>query len=228
LRGATVAVCTSLALGALSSANASGPESVIERPLYVKSLAEHLAGDEAVPAGAVIIVGDSIMHNIPDTDRITPGAVNYGIVGDTTAGILHRMALYRSIRLARVVVLEGGVNDLPFGETYDTDIARNYRAAITSIPVDVRVILLGILPVDESTPKARPGWNRRAMIINERIRQVCATFPNCAFDDMRSSLTSADGNLLSEFHIRGDGIHLNEWAYRQVLIPSLRASISGG
>jgi lysophospholipase L1-like esterase len=228
LRLATAAVCTSLVLGPLSSANASGPENVIERPLYVKSLAEHLASDKSVPAKAIVIIGDSIMHNIPDTDRIAPGTVNYGIVGDTTAGILHRMVLYKSIQLAHVVVLEGGVNDLPFGETYDADISRNYRAALSSVPVDVRVILLGILPVDESTPKARPGWNRRAVIINERIRQVCATFLNCTFDDMRSSLTSADGNLLSEFHVQGDGIHLNERAYRQVLIPSLRASISGG
>lgn len=205
--------------------DAAGPDSVVNRPIYKEALTQHLSRDSAVQAGAVVLVGDSIIHNIPNAGARIAGAVNYGIIGDTTAGILARMPQYKSIRKARAVVLEGGVNDLPFGAGFDEQIVANYRSMLKEIPPTVKVIAIGIFPVDEATPKARPGWNARIRAINRSLWEACRALPNCSVEDFGGQLTDSDGNLRERYHAAGDGIHLNNIAYSEVVLPTLHRRV---
>src|SRR5450432_2394781 len=78
---------------------------------YEERLAAHLLTDRVVPAGAVVFVGDRQVQGL-DVASVASVAVNYGIGGDTTVGVLRRLPLYASLTRARAVVLEVGTNDL--------------------------------------------------------------------------------------------------------------------
>ncbi|MFM0060035.1 GDSL-type esterase/lipase family protein [Paraburkholderia phytofirmans] len=214
-----------LLMACSAAAYAVGPRDVISRPLYTEALREQLDSDQQVPNSAILLFGDSIIHNIPNAKEIDQLAVNYGIVGDTTAGIAHRVPLYTSRGQAAVIVLEGGVNNLGFGTEYDSESSADVRTTLTSISPRVHVVAVGAFPVDESTPKARAGWNGRILRMNEEVKRVCETFANCTFVDIGKMLMGPDGNLACAYHPQGDGIHLTSRAYGKVIVPELKRAV---
>jgi len=209
----------------VSCPRAAGPIEVIERPLYRQGLAEHLRTDPGVPPGAVLLIGDSIVHNIPADLTPCPHCVNYGIVGDTTAGMRARLPRYASLPQATTVVLEGGINDLPFGRGFDTQIVDNYRAMLQAIPTTARVLLVGILPVDETAPFTRPGWTARIAHINQALTALCLAQQHCTRVEAHALLAAEDGNLRPDFHGRDDGVHLSRSGYAAWL-PVLHAALA--
>jgi hypothetical protein len=57
---------------------------------YYEDLIAQLRDDATVPAGAVIFLGDSMTHDL-DVQPLASPAANFGIVGDTTFGVLNRL-----------------------------------------------------------------------------------------------------------------------------------------
>lgn len=191
---------------------------------YQERLADHLLGDGAVPQGAVIFIGDSQIQSL-DVDAIARGAVNYGIGGDTTAGVLRRLPLYASLGQARAVVLEVGTNDLAVAAP--RDIVANYQRILLSIPRQTAITMNAVLPVSagKSIGSGKPVSRNQAIgEINRGLAAICADRPGCAFLDPGPALADRAGDLAAEYDL-GDGLHLSRAGYR-VWSDMLRAALA--
>jgi lysophospholipase L1-like esterase len=191
---------------------------------YQERLADHLLGDGAVPQGAVIFIGDSQIQSL-DVEGVARGAVNFGIGGDTTAGVLQRLPLYASLGRARAVVLEIGTNDLAVAAPQE--IVANYQRILSSIPREAAVVVNAVLPVSagKSGESGSPVSRNRAIgEINRGLAAICATRAGCAFIDPGPALADPSGDLAAEYDL-GDGLHLSRAGYR-VWSDMLRAALA--
>ena len=109
---------------------------------------------------------------------------------------------------AKQVLIEGGVNNLLLGTA--PDIVPGYAAMLRAIPSDKKVILGGILPVDEAALRA--DWpplvnNAKIANINAQLVALCASFSNC---------TSAKSVMAMDMTGKTvDGIHLKHSTYQE-------------
>ena len=171
----------------------------------------HLRQDGNVPKDAVIFIGDSITEGLC-VAAVADKAVNYGISGDTTMGVLRRLPQYHSINRAKAVVLAIGINDMWRNPNSNPQILNNYELILKMIPKKIPVIFSAILPIDDRLEKDRPGGNARVAEVNKAAEKICAAHKNCHFFDSGSKLLAPDGQLKSEYHV-GDGLHLGTKGY---------------
>jgi lysophospholipase L1-like esterase len=179
---------------------------------YKEKLAGHLLADGTVPAGAALFIGDSQIQGL-DAASVAPAAVNYGIGGDTTMGVLRRMPLYDSLARTRVVVLEVGTNDLATASP--GEILANYRQIVSMVPARAAIVVSAVLPVSAAKSEERSGkFSRNQAIgeINRGLAEICAARTGCIFLDV-DKLADAAGNLAPAFDL-GDGLHLSREGYR--------------
>lgn len=175
---------------------------------YKQMIAFHRRIDSIAPKGAVLFIGDSFIQSIC-VAAITEKAVNFGIGGDTTEGVLRRLPLYASIKKAKAIVLLVGYNDLR--ERDNNAIIANYREIFKRIPENCTILFCSVLPTDE---RCRPErFNDRITALNHLAAEMCSLRKGCYFLDMADGLTDSDGNLSRNFH-EGDGIHLNSIGYK--------------
>ena len=92
----------------------NNPNPWLTHNLYVGSMNSHLALKHLFPVGAPYFLGDSITRRL-DVATIASNAVNLGISGDSTAGLLNRIDLYELGARASSVVIAIGVNDIRGG-----------------------------------------------------------------------------------------------------------------
>jgi lysophospholipase L1-like esterase len=187
---------------------------------FYEKLAYHKDTSETVPKGAVLFIGDSITHQLFVED-VTENAINYGIGGDTTVGVLARLGAYKKpITEASAVVIAIGVNDMnrrSVGETI-----ANYSLILDQIP-STPVFISSILPVDEAGDNLA-GLNRRILLLNNSLVELAAQRNNVTYVDNQTLFDQdADGQLDSALH-RGDGIHLSP-AGLKVWASSLRSAL---
>ena len=180
--------------------------------------------DGHVPKGSVVFIGDSITQSLC-VDAVATPAVNFGIQGDTTLGVLSRIAKYRCLGHASAVVLAVGANDFN-QEGDDNLLIENYRAMFNAIPPNVSIVVSAILPLEEGLlpPKNHGVIYRRIATLNDRLKRLCQTDARCVFVDAGAELKSDLGGLKSIYHV-GDGIHLNADGYT-VWIEALRSGLS--
>ena len=191
------------------------------RSFQARMLDCHARVDANVPAGAVVFIGDSTIQGLC-VSAIAAGAVNYGIAGDTTRGVLSRLPAYPSLDRARAIVVSVGVNDL--SGLPDRKIVRNWAAIADGLPAHVPTFFVAILPIDESRQPRWAGRNRGLIrSLNEQLAAQLARRENRYFVDPSARLQDAAGNLAPAFHV-GDGLHLNA-AGNAVLIDALGAAL---
>jgi lysophospholipase L1-like esterase len=180
----------------------------------------------ATPSPSTLtLLGDSILQQMATVQRSLPasfsGAMNLGVAGYVVAQIGSRVSAIPST--ATHVVIEGGVNNLLQGSA--ADIVPGYAAMLQSIPSNMRVIVVGIMPVDEAA--LRPGWllrlvdNTKIAALNAQIASVCVSFPNCVPASSVMSMNMTRRTV--------DGIHLKATTYQEwaaLLTPSLVAESS--
>jgi lysophospholipase L1-like esterase len=186
---------------------------------YQARLAQQLAADPAAPAGAVVLLGDSILVGL-DATAVAPGALNYGIGGDTTRGLLDRVGRYRSLGGAHAIFLEIGINDLLHGK--GGDVVTNYRRILAALPKQPRLYLIGILPIDPRAFAAAYGnhaSNAEIERLDATAAELCRGRGNCV-----PLQPFGTGSLPADDHI-GDGLHLNDAGYR-VLAAALKAALA--
>ncbi len=185
----------------------------------------HSRMDGNVPRNSVIFIGDSITQGLCVSAVVSP-SVNYGIGGDTTAGVLDRIETYTSIQKADAIVIAVGINDM--GVRSDDEIMRNYARLVTQVPPNIPLIFSAILPINEKRC-AREwfggtcGLNDRLKSINVRLQKLTMASSRICFVDAGPSLVDARGNLSDEFH-DGDGVHLNAKG-NSIWIQHLRTAI---
>lgn len=172
------------------------------------------------PARPVAVVGDSIIAQNADWTRLSPHSINMGVSGETTAMILER--INKIPPHSSAVFLEGGVNELILSMPTSA-IPINYSRMLSEIAInaapDVRVYLIGILPVNERA--LRDDWralvsNTQISSINSAIGEVCSHHLIChrivlPYEELPLSDTD-------------DGIHLNAHGY-ETLIATLRDAL---
>ncbi len=189
---------------------------------YQRLTTSHRRMDGSVPQHAVIFIGDSITAGLA-TSAVSALSVNYGIGSDTTLGVLNRLPYYRSIDTAAAVVLAIGVNDLPRRD--NQAILVNYKKILDSLAGRSRLVVSGILPVDERVSGQR--WpNSRITQLNAALQQLVLAYPNAGFVDSSRLLQDDSGNLHAEYHT-GDGIHLSTAGY-QIWIRQLTLALNDG
>jgi lysophospholipase L1-like esterase len=154
-----------------------------------------------------ILVGDSLSLWFPQ-DKLPVGKMwlNQGISGDTSGGILKRLAAFSNTR-PDVIYVMVGINDLRKGAT-DQLILRNHRQIIHSLRQThpkTQIIVQSILPT------------RLEKIPNKRIRHLNAQLALIAkqekanYLDIYNWFTDFDGNL--RFELTTDGLHLSPDGY---------------
>jgi lysophospholipase L1-like esterase len=180
----------------------------------------HLRMDQDVPDRAVVFIGDSLVQGLY-TDAVANPSANFGIGGDTTAGVLARLPAYRSLQRASAVVVGVGLNDLKFRN--NEAITANYRSILQTLPVNVPVVMSAVLPVNERVFPHAAIANARIRDLNVSLAALCKADPRCLFADAGGSLVDASGNLAAAFQ-DGDGVHLNS-AGNRVWAGELRHAI---
>ncbi len=187
---------------------------------YHHMLAYHRRIDKQVPAGAVIVIGDSITQSLA-VSNIADNSFNFGIGSDTTYGVLQRLHTYQSLDKAETIVLAIGVNDL---KRRDPDeIIQNYTHILAMLPPSAKVIISALHPVDDRI-QGELRSNQRIRQVNRGLKQLADTSEQWLYSDTTDMLSDSDGNLKAFYH-EGDGIHLSAAGYA-LWTQALRNAIS--
>lgn len=176
--------------------------------------------------GTVVFLGDSITQ-FCDLERFYPGlpAVNRGISGDTTAGMLERTDADVCALAPAVAVVHGGVNDIFLGTDDDT-VVENLLAIVDRIRQtlpDTQVIVQSLYPVSGYGAEAVNGYVRA---VNERLRDR-ADQAGYAYADVYAALAAEDGQLTPGY--ADDGLHPNDDGYaavQPVLAQAIRQAVA--
>lgn len=194
---------------------------------YKRMLIYHAWMEGNVPKDAVLFFGDSIIQALY-TSTIIDRAVNFGIGGDTTFGLLQRITKYNSIKNSKAIVLSVGINDTYRRENHE--ILQNYKSILSKIPQGISIILNAVLPVDEENFKKRISkfilnktdikFNTKIFRLNKNLKELCSSLDNCHFLDSGKKLRDSVGQLKKKYHV-GDGVHLNTDGYK-ILIHDLK------
>ena len=175
--------------------------------------------DAHIQNNNIIFIGDSLISGL-DVSVVHPLAVNFGIGGDTTEKILHRIKSYNSLKKVETVFLNIGINDLLQGKAVD-EVYSNIKIIIKSL--NRKVFLGSIHPLDERVKISKEINNKEIKKLNEKLASFCKTEENCFFVDSFSYLIDHTGNLDSRYHIN-DGLHLSPAGY-EVWMVQIRLAL---
>ena len=174
---------------------------------YNRIVRYHARSVDAVPDGAVILIGDSITQGLA-VAAVHPLSVNYGIGSDTTRGVLQRLPTYMpALKRAKCIVLAIGINDGRYRSAEEA--INNYAQILDALPQNRPVVVSAILPVDNA---ARGELAERKDWIddfNSGLKHLADQRDLVTFVDSSKELdTDRDGRLDASLH-DGDGVHLN-------------------
>lgn len=161
----------------------------------------------------VVMLGDSLTDGAEWQEMFAqPRIVNRGIDGDTTDGLLERLADVLALR-PQVVFVMIGINDLAEGGRSVDAVFSTYRAIVAAlVKGGARVVVQSTLPCHE----AKAAW-KSCQALNGPIRQLNARLATLASNDVvyldLASVLGAGGQLRGEFTV--DGVHLNGDGYRR-------------
>jgi lysophospholipase L1-like esterase len=143
---------------------------------YIRHHLRYLAASLLVGCsekGSTVLLGDSIFA------AVKSDAVNFAQSGATLAQI--RKQALNVTESVGLVIVEGGINDM--GNGRGAQIPADYAAILTTIPSNVAVRVVGVLPVEEGS--LAPGWrvatNEKISQVNRAVFAVCRARPNCSF-----------------------------------------------
>lgn len=170
--------------------------------------------------GAVVFLGDSITE-FCDLAAYYPGldAVNQGIAGDITAGMLERLDRVYAAG-PEVVVVHGGINDILSGWE-DDEVVDNLRAIVENIHEhlpEAKVAVQSIYPIAEGPDLYFTG---RIRAVNARLAAMAGEL-DYLYIDVFPALQTEDGRLDDRYS--ADGLHPNDAGY-QAASPVIRKAI---
>jgi lysophospholipase L1-like esterase len=185
---------------------------------------------EGAHRGGVVLLGNSITE-FGDWKRLLgdSGAINRGIAGDNTFGMLDRLSEVIGMR-PRVLVVEAGINDIGQGVPPGM-IAGNIGSIVQYVRVKspgTRVYVVSVLPTNEQARQNYPevaGKNDVARELDSRLRAAAGSY-GYVYIDLASKVADGSGNL-DERYAKPDGLHLNDAGYG-VLVKLLKESEKKG
>jgi lysophospholipase L1-like esterase len=143
------------------------------------------------------------------------GAVNRGIAGDNTFGMLERLSEVIGLR-PRVLVVEAGINDIGQGVPVGM-IAGNIGSIVQYVRAKspgTKVYVLSVLPTNDRARQVYPevaGKNDVARELDVRLKEGAGSY-GYVYIDLASRVADGSGNL-DERYAKPDGLHLNEAGY---------------
>lgn len=173
-----------------------------------------------VPAGATMFVGDSLTDAADWHELLgDPLALNRGISGDTTAGVLKRLETVIRARPARVFLLVG-INDLNTGVAVETVVA-NHREIVRRLregSPQTRIVIQSLLPMD--TLRWGVEVRDKILAVNRALSGLAEgeavrfldLYPLFAVEDRMEEACSHDG-----LHLNGEGYRRWREALRALL-----------
>ncbi|MCC7011543.1 MAG: SGNH/GDSL hydrolase family protein [Planctomycetes bacterium] len=179
--------------------------------------------DRAVPDGAVVVLGDSLMARL-DARALGPDVHVFALGGMTTHTLREALPAVRSLARARAIVLGVGVNDAKYRDVQQ--IASDYAGVLDALPANIPVLAVPILPVDASADavRAKPYLdNARLRELDTALRKVSEDRGNVLRLPIPDALVDGAGALRTEMHA-GDGWHLSPEG-SAVLAAALRAAL---
>ena len=200
---------------------AGGPDTLLNKWLE--------AGEQASQAlphehPAVLFIGDSITEwwfaygrASWDRDFAPLGAVNDGVVGDTTSNVLARIVAGQlPAKSPRVVVIMIGTNNIPLGQS-PTQIAAGVRAVVDAVRARLpasRIVLLSVLPRETvgSTTRQAAAAIDAGLARTSGVRYV----------NLWPALLQADGRFRPGT-MRPDRLHPDSGGYAAMASPILAA-----
>jgi lysophospholipase L1-like esterase len=154
-----------------------------------------------------ILLGDSISQWYP-IEQLTTNRfwLNQGISGDTTAGVLKRLAAFDQTR-PDVIHVMAGVNDLKTGAT-DAEILTNLQQIMQALRrshPQAKIVIHSILPTRWAAISSD-----RTTYLNQQIALLTQQ-EGASFLDLQPYFSDQDGTLRPE--LTTDGLHLNPMGY---------------
>lgn len=179
----------------------------ISNNYYRTMVGFHSRIDKNIPNGAILFFGDSHIQGLA-VSAISPLSVNYGIGGDTTSELLQRLPVYKSLHMAKSLVLAIGYNDLK--RRSDSDITNNIKNILRHLSSERKIILCAINLIDESKLNKK-NMNQRITLLNSNLEKMSRKNNKVTFLNINNFI-AIKGNLAAKYHI-GDGVHLNKLGY---------------
>lgn len=170
---------------------------------------------DPVPAHPVVFLGDSITYGA-DWKELFPysPAVNRGIGGDTTLGLLKRMDQIIALKPSQIFLMIG-TNDLCYNRPIPKIIA-NYRLILDRFREELpetTVYVQSVLPFNDRIFPARGLRNNDEIReLNDEIRSLTIEY-RYPYIDLDSVFTGPDGRLPVKY--TSDGLHLSQTGYWQ-------------
>lgn len=183
--------------------------------------------------GTIVMLGDSITEHffrkevMPETIHGIR-VLNQGISGDQVdrptsgTGVTHRMNMIQQAKPAIVFVMIG-INDFWGGKEKPEDVIPQYEkmyALLKETVPDAKIVLQSVLPSSKDKANLNPYVDQ----LNARAKELAAESDDM-YLNLHPLMEDENGELKAEF--TGDGIHLNEEAYRawlkklQEVVPQL-------
>ncbi len=200
---------------------AETPQSEIT-DFYNRILLYHRRSIDLVPDDSIIFIGNSITQGLCVT-AVHPSAVNYGIGGDTTKGVLNRIPSYApALQRAKCIIIAIGINDIRYRSADEA--IQNYATILDRLPKKPHVFVSGILPTNENGHETHDVQLRWINEFNAQLRRLAAERDRVEFIDSSRALDTDGDNRLDARFDDGDGVHLNSMG-NQVWATVLRNAI---
>lgn len=173
------------------------------------------------PAGAVVMVGDSLTDRGEWTELLgIPNVVNRGLAGDQVKDVITRAPSLRGDPYAIVLMI--GINDLVSGRE-PSEVAADYKTLLLALrraSPRARLIVQSVLPVNDNLTR-EPVRNASIHALNLELRRL-AIVHRCEFADIASVVSDSTGSL--DARMTRDGVHLSAAGYR-AWAAGLRATL---
>lgn len=173
---------------------------------YLRDITFQTRIDKQIHSGSIFFIGDSTFHSLR-TQNISPNAVNFGIGGDTTKGLLQRLPHYKSLEEATSIVILIGFNDFKYRK--NDEIISNFTKILETLPTGVPRLACSLLPINESIRPEFTSYNsEKIRPLNESLKTLVSKTDNTTFLNLHSSFTNKNGELSPKLAM-ADGIHLS-------------------
>ncbi|MEI6285695.1 MAG: GDSL-type esterase/lipase family protein [Bacillota bacterium] len=147
----------------------------------------------------------------------------YGIGGDKTFGITHRLSMIAAVKPRQLFILIG-VNDIRSGWTIDETIA-NYKLLLTACKAqlpDTMIYIQSVMPMNFNIHNNEfVTSNDWVVLLNVKIKRLAQQY-NYQYIDLYPKMLDQNGMLFASYS--DDGLHLNatgHQAWAKLLSPYL-------
>lgn len=179
---------------------------------YNETQSAHLRRlDGASADGRVVFLGSSTFQGL-DVSAITPFGLNLSVGGDSLQGLIKRSMGYRSLTMARAVVINIGLNDLI--ERCDQH-SMNVESLFSLMPIETPIVLVGIQELSTAGDSCKgDDLSTKIVEFNQRLSKGCLGRGGGGCRFVSNPVTVGMDESARRKILEPDGIHLSKNGYK--------------